>query len=294
MPTSAEKRNASQFPRMFYCRHMQPGICGYETDTVLVDTDVLKRMLPTGVGKPVYIHHQDVDLDKLKETAAGYVTEAFYNELDGWGWFKFLAIDDECYQAVANGWSVSTAYIPTKWGAHGTKNNCPYDKEVLDAEFTHLAIVPDPRYEGARIFTPDEFKAYQEGKKRQLEELQNSKTKGKPMFKMFKNTRQEVSTVDEDTQIELQNGKTVSVAEMINAMKAEKEKENSDQMVDVMGEKMPLKELVNKYEKMCAKKNEADDKEEDEEKKEKKNKKAKMNEGDSEEDEDADDGREKK
>jgi Uncharacterized protein conserved in bacteria (DUF2213) len=258
--TQEENTNAKQFPVIFYCRHMQPGICKYEKETVLVDTDAIKRMIPSAPGKPVYIDHQKVDLDNLKKDARGYLVESFYNELDGWAWFKFLAIDDEVHTAIAKGLSVSNAYIPTDWGPAGTKNNCPYDREVLNANYTHLAIVPNPRYEGARIFTTDEFKEYQELQKKQLAELQNSQSnlkKGITMFKLFKNSREEVTTIDSDTIVSLENGKEITIQEMINAVGAEKK---NDQMVKCGDEEMPLKELINRYTKLAAKKNADGDK----------------------------------
>jgi hypothetical protein len=292
MPEQAhEHQNASQFPRIFYAKHMQPGICKYDKETVLVDTDTLKRMLPTGTAKPVYIDHQKVDLDTLKEKAAGYITESFYNELDGWAWFKLIAIDDDCHEAIAKGWSVSNAYRPTSFTHGGTKNNCPYDREITDGEFTHLAIVENPRYEGATIFTPEEFKNYQADLKRQLDELHNSNPtqEGRTMFKLFKNEKKEVTSVDKDTLVDLGDGKSISVEEMLNAVKkndddeaakakAEKEKENAgDPMVKCNEGEMPLSELVNKYNAMAEKKNAEDEKEkknaEDKEKKEAEEKK---------------------
>jgi hypothetical protein len=281
MGSMTEKQNAKQFPKPFYARHMQPGLCGYAAEKILVDTEALKRILPSGVGKPVYVNHDNgTDETRLQNLhkADGYITEAFYNELDGWGWFKILAVSDEAHEKIAAGWAVSNAYIPTQWGVGGTKNNCPYDREVLDAEFTHLAIVQNPRYEGALIFTPEGFRAYQDEKKRQLVELQNSKDgENKIMFKLF-NTKKEPATADTvspDTVIELQNGQSVSIQEMINAVqkknedegkKKEEELENGDMEADVDGEKMPLKELVNRY-KNSMKKNESDeDKKKDEEK----------------------------
>lgn len=285
--------NASQPPKFFYCRHMQPGICRYEDETVLVDTDALKKMIATGNGIPVYVHHQPVELDKLQETAGGYVVESFYNELDGWAWFKCIAVGDECHTAIAKGWSVSNAYKPNEFGHAGTKNNCPYNREILGGQFTHLAIVPNPRYEEACIMSPDEFKAYQETKKRQLDELHNSKpAKGPKMFKLFKNEKKEVTTVDLDTMIELESGSSLTVREMLNAVKkndedaeeAKKKKEEEDkkngtanQVVEVDGEQMPLKELVNKYCEMKNKKTKKNESEEDaEEEKRKKEEKEKQ------------------
>ena len=295
----SEHRNANQFPKAFYCRHMQPGLCGYGTEKVLVDIDAMKRMIGAdAIGKPVYILHNEAPneerLKKLQEEAAGYITDSFYNELDGWAWFEILAISDSAHQAIAQGWAVSNAYIPTEWGPGGTKNNVAYDREIVSGVFTHLAIVPDPRYEDAVIMTPEKFKAYQESKRRQLEELKNSsdQPKGKPMFKFFKNERKEVSAsaVDADTLVELEDGTTLTVKEMRNAMKknesesaeekekrekkekAEKEEaekknfkeanaqEMENAMVDCEGEKIPLKELVNRYNAMKKNEKEAEEK----------------------------------
>lgn len=288
---AAERHNANQFPKNFYARHMQPGLCGYNDEKILLDTDALKRMIGNdAIGKPVYILHNsepnESRLKNLKDEAAGYITDSFYNELDGWAWFEILVIDDKAHQKIAQGWSVSNAYLPTEWGPGGTKNNVAYDREIVNADFTHLAIVPDPRYEDACIMTPEKFKSYQESKKRQLEELKNSlseSTEGKQMFKMFKNERKEVSSVDADTIVEYEPGKTATVGEMMNAMKknesdedkakrekeekenAEKaEKENAESMVDCDGEKMPMKEFVNRFKAM--KKNEDDRKAADEKK----------------------------
>ena len=254
--SESEIKNAAQFPKHYYMKHMQPGICGYGTERVLVDTDAVKKMLGNNaVGKPCYVLHQKVELDKLQEKADGYITESFYNELDGWGWFKVLIVNDAAHAAIAKGWKCSNAYMPTQWGSGATKNNVPFDREIMDGEFTHIAIVPDPRYEEADIKTPDQFKMYQAALKQQLEELQNSKTQtsgGQKMFKLFKTKREEVQTIDAETHIELENGKSVTIGEMINAVKNNEaaeadEKINGDSMVECEGEKMPLKELVNRY-----------------------------------------------
>ena len=269
--------NAKQFPRCFYAKHMETGLAGYENETILIDTDNLKSMIPTFVGKPVYIRHQEVDLETMKEKACGYVTDSFYNELDGWLWVKMLITDDDGFLAVANGWSVSNAYVPTEWGAGGTHHNCPYDRKIIGGEFTHLAIVPDPRYEEAKIYTPEEFKAYQEDKKRKLEEVHNSKEKDTKM-------------ADKDETIEVKKGFFQEMfGELLNAMKKNAEDEGSkedkeedkkeeaakenegDKEVEVGDEKMPLKELINRYVSLTNKKNEmekGEDKKEEEDKKE--------------------------
>lgn len=288
MTKSTEKKNAKQFPKVFYAKHMETGLAKYDDETILIDGDNLKNMIPSFVGKPVYIQHQDVDLGNLKEESAGYVTDSFYNELDGWLWVKFLAIEDEVYEAIGNGWSVSNAYIPSEWGGAGVHHNCPYDRKIINGEFTHLAIVPNPRYEEAKIYTPEEYKIYQSQKKQKLVELQNSKDetkKGGIIMKFFKTEKKEVKDVDMETSVELKNDKgevtTATIAEMVKALENAKkneaeEKENEmDMEIEVGDEKMPLKELINRYTGLMNKCNESDeDKEkenESEEDKEKEN-----------------------
>ncbi|MGH9864814.1 MAG: hypothetical protein ACRD4H_05295, partial [Candidatus Acidiferrales bacterium] len=60
-------QNSKQFPAKFYARHMQPGIARYADETILIESEVMKRMLPSAIGKPVYVLHKDVILETLKE-----------------------------------------------------------------------------------------------------------------------------------------------------------------------------------------------------------------------------------
>lgn len=281
MKKTDEKKNASQLPSLFYCKHMETGLCGYEDETILIDGDDIKKMIPTFNGKPLYVLHQDVDVENLQEKADGYVVESFYNELDGWLWAKFIAVSDDAHDVIGRGWSVSNAYIPTEWGTGGTHHNVAYNRKITGGEFTHLALVPNPRYEEARVFTPAEFKDYQSQKRNNLQELHNSKSNlgVKKMFrKMFKTDKKEVASLDEATSVVLENGKEIDIAEMVNAViEAEKaneakeeEKINMDAEVKVGDKTMPIRELVNKYNNLT--KENTDDKDEDD-KKEKDNKK---------------------
>lgn len=217
-----ELHNANDHAQIYYARHMEPGLCGYENEKILVDADAMKRMAPSFAGKPLFVGHQNVPIKNIEDEADGYVTDCFYNELDGWLWSKILVTSNKGMKAVNNGWSVSNAYVPMAWGGGGSHHNVDYNRKIGEAEFTHLAIVPDPRYENAKIFSPDEYKRYNEAKRTEINELRNSKRK--PMFKFFKNEKKEISVneVDDDTIVELQNGKTITVGEM-NAALAEAE-----------------------------------------------------------------------
>jgi len=288
-----EIKNASRHAQPFYCCHMTPGLAGYNGKNYLVDTEAMKRMAASMVGKPIYIGHQKVDLEKLHE-ADGFVTDCFYNEVDGKLWAKCLAVSDAAHQAVKEKWDVSNAYMPTVTDKGGVYNGVDYVKKVLEGYFTHLAIVKEGRYNEAKIFTPEEFRKYQDEKKNELKELQNSKDKnnnGGFKMKFFKNKREEITNgadLDADTQVEIENGVTVSLGEMINAVKKAsedekrnaKEKLNMDAEIECGDETMTVKELMNRYSKLKKnskeKKNES---EEDEDKKSKKDEKENEDEG---------------
>lgn len=267
---------------------MLPGIAGYENERILIDADAMKQSAPSMVGKPLYVHHQKVDLNTLEQDADGWVVDCFYNELDGWLWAKCLATSDDAQKALQNKWSVSNAYIPLEWSENGQHLNLDYDRKIRNYEFTHLAIVPNPRYEEAKIFSPEEFKAYQATKRTELEELQNSKPDNKGASTMFFRSKKEEikageTILDTDfTVIKNDDGteEQVTVAQLkeakIAAKKIEAEKQNKknekmvddDEEVEVDGEKVNMGALKECYKNMKAKKNAE---EEDKEKKEKEN-----------------------
>ena len=278
--------NTKQEPQIFYCKHIAPGVCGYNDETIFIGEDTLKKMDKTFAGKPLYVDHQQVDLEHLQEQADGYVIESFYLPEDGNHWAKIIVVSDKGHEAVSKGWAVSNAYIPDNFGGKGEWHNIPYDREITEGHYTHLAIVQNPRYEEAVIMTPEEFKQYKAGKKEQLNQLQNSKQGAKEQMSMFKLfTKKEVTNSEDisNAMVELSNGTTVSIKEMINACEedikakeAAKNKKNEDEeilekVVKVNGEDVKVKDLIKSYEAKKNKCNE-DEEEEDEEKKSKKNK----------------------
>lgn len=287
-------QNNKEEPKIFYCKHIAPGVCAYADETILIGEEALKDMDKTFAGKPIYVNHQKVNLDSMKEDAVGYVVESFYLPEDGSHWAKIIIVDDKGLEAIRKGWKVSNAYLPDEFGIGGEWHNIPYKREIMKAHYTHLALVDNPRYEEAEVMTPEDFKMYKEQKREQLKSLENAKTKGegKTMkWKLFKKT--EVTNSDDlsKVMVELSNGSTVSIGEMVNSVekdlkeKEEKNKCNEDileKTVKVNGEDVTVADLVKEYESKCNKCNEdeKDDKEkEKEEKKSKKNLKKNAEEG---------------
>lgn len=301
-------QNAKEEPKVFYCKHIAPGVCAYADETILIGEEALKEMDKTFAGKPIYVNHQKVDLEKIQQEADGYVAESFYLPEDGCHWAKMIIVSDKGHEAIRKGWKVSNAYVPDEFGIGGEWHNIPYNREVMKAHYTHLALVDNPRYEEAEVMTPEDFKMYKEQKREQLKSLENAKTKGegKTMkWKLFKRT--EVTNSDDlsKVMVELSNGSTVSIGEMVNSVekdlkeKEEKNKCNEDileKTVKVNGEDVTVADLVKEYESKCNKCNEdeKDDKEkEKEEKKSKKNLKKNAEEGKDEEKKDSEEEKDK-
>lgn len=267
--------NSKEEPKIFYCKHIAPGVCAYEDETILIGEEALKEMDKTFAGKPIYVNHQQVNLENLQEEADGYVAESFYLPEDGCHWAKMIIVSDKGQEAIRKGWKVSNAYVPDEFGIGGEWHNIPYNREIMKGHYTHLALVDNPRYEEAEIMTPEQFKMYKEEKRTQLKDLENSKQtkgEGKTMkWKLFKKT--EVTNSDDlsKVMVELSNGSTVSIGEMVNSVEADLKKEEEEKnkcneadvlekVVKVNGEDMTVAELVKEYESKCNKCNEDEEK----------------------------------
>ncbi|NDK07861.1 DUF2213 domain-containing protein [Candidatus Gracilibacteria bacterium] len=258
--------------KRYFAKHFQVGTCKYKDKVVFIDNPTIKQSMGSFDGKPVYIEHQEVDGNNLKEQSDGAVVKCFYNEIDGWYWLEFLTFTEEIDKKINMGWSVSNAYAILKKGEGGTWHNNEYDFEVLELEFNHLAVVETPRYEQSCIMTPEQFKKYNEEEKLKLNELQNSiikkenKNGGKGMFKLF-STKKESLNIDDNVAIQLENGKDVSLSDMVKCWneaeeekkKEEEKKENEcgypkdDDVVKIGDNEVSIKELKENYRNMMKK-----------------------------------------
>lgn len=82
----------------------------------------------------------------------GVIANAQYNELDGWYYVDGIIWDEKAQELINKGWSVSCSYDFLAFNDEGgEENNIHYDKEFTQLNFTHLAIVDNPRYERANI-----------------------------------------------------------------------------------------------------------------------------------------------
>lgn len=132
---------------------IEKGVCTYQDEVVYLSQDSLQKCVRDIKGKPVIIKHQrGINPDNMQNHAVGYVTNAGFDEFNASFSCDFVIFDEEAKELINKGWSVSCAYLPKAFGQGGTWHNTAYDREITDLEFTHLALVPDPRYEEAKVY----------------------------------------------------------------------------------------------------------------------------------------------
>lgn len=191
----------------------------------LLRKEAIEKMLPTLEGRPLVIGHQKIDPEHLDDVAVGYITKGYWNPETGSFDCDVLVKDPEILNPTKN--AVSCAYVATEFGEGGRYSGIDYDAEILNGNFTHIALVDNPRYNDAKIL------------------VNSLKGAGKMIKRFFSNADEEKKAEDEK--------------------KCEDEvKELSPEDVVTVGDKdVTIKELVDCYVNACGKKNEEEKENED-------------------------------
>jgi len=213
---------------VFYGLHFFPGIAEYRKPgedpyRVLINQETISAMNDSFRGKPVYVGHVDGQEDYSK--ADGWVIESFFLPCDGHTWCRFIVTSDEAKAAIKNGNRLSNAYTPRAFKQGGLWHGADYYKEVVSAEYDHLAIIPDPRYAESIILSPEQFKQYVDKKTAELAQVANSAdeqihiNEGENTMAFWKKTKVENSLELESTMVDLPKSKTqCDLKTLINEM----------------------------------------------------------------------------
>ena len=138
----------------FKSRFFKDGLVKVEPfGTVFIKKENLDKYINTMVGVPVIINHKDLTDENVNDERVGVVNSVWYNEEDGWYWCDGIIWNETAQNLITDkGWSVSCSYdVKVANDEGGSENNIKYDIEFIDAVFTHLALVNNPRYERANI-----------------------------------------------------------------------------------------------------------------------------------------------
>lgn len=249
-------------PKKYRAYYITPGLADYSAEgigVVLVQKQALDKMNPTFVGMPVVNQsHTDkepeelfnMSSDDISEFADGVVAATGYDDETGWYWADMMIWDEETQENIKDGYSVSCAYDVTEIEDEGgSYNNVPYQEEVLEGNYIHMAIVSNPRYERAYILSNSK----PGGKTVKIKFKKKTVKNAEPEKEPIENAEEEVIENGEDGVIELENGDQIPLSEVEEMYRKKKEEEsmenagtvyNMEDEVEIDGEKMTVKELL--------------------------------------------------
>lgn len=252
--------NEKRWPGMYEGYFLEQGIVNYKDVKIgigLLPKPTIDTMLNSFIGRPVVIYHKDVTADNCNDFAVGYVINSFFEPSTGKYKVQFLITKDEAHDRIKEGFELSCAYTIKQTGGSGTWHALPYDFEIKGGEFTHLALVPNPRYENSTI-DPMAFPMLVNSKGEAF--LQPTKEESIMKFKWFGKKEEKARNI-ENTFIDV-GGKKVSVKELAAAHVAhlknqspahedegELGEESEVEVLNAAGEKIKVKvaDLVNSY-----------------------------------------------
>jgi hypothetical protein len=208
-------KNANGSVKSVTIRHLEPGLVHYEYlndgkgATVLIQRPFLDRIRQSLVGKPIINRaHRDIDPNAYKNgDADGIIIRAYNDPGDGWDYVEALVWDPATLDNIERGYSASCQYAVNEWTDGGTYHNIAYEREALNGEYEHIAIVPQGRYEGVRI-------------------LMNSKDKGGTMKLKFwkkddKEKAQNAMEIESEKTVLEREGKEIPLEAALSAYEAQ-------------------------------------------------------------------------
>lgn len=155
---NARRLNAKTWANKFKARILLPGLVSYEDQgcgLALLSHESIVNSMNTFIGRPLILtpklSHKHVEPETMERDASGYIDQVYFNSADGWFYVEGVVFADKAKDAINKVGLVSCAYKVTKTGDGGERNAIKYQEEILQFSGEHLAIVDNPRYEGATI-----------------------------------------------------------------------------------------------------------------------------------------------
>lgn len=254
-------------PKRYRALHITPGVVDYPEEnppeTVLIKKQALDKMNPSFLGKPVFnfVHKPHIDPSKafeftneeIEEHADGVISNVGYDVETGYFFVDMMIWDEGTQDNLDNGYGVSNAYIPERDNSGGDYNSVPYNVEVVDGEYHHMAVVEDPRYGDVRIFEnskkgkPMKWKISWPKKKEEPIKKNMAPEKGKEKEK-------EEMELNADSVLVGEDGEEYPLSEMVEAYKKSmapaddgKPTVNMEDTMDIDGKEVSMKELYDNF-----------------------------------------------
>ncbi len=213
-----ERLNLAPSGKRFRCNFIEPGLVSYRDvggDVELLRRETIEACLATAMQNALTIGHVSTRLNgsELQKHTHGKIDNVGHDAATGWFFCEGTVETDSARDRIRYNSRPSCGYSVLGFGPGGVWHGIPYTREITAISFHHLAIVDNPRYEGA------DFRL-------------NSKPKQETpaMFKWIKNIvrpkegggeepAQETGTIAPEASIEI-DGKAVRMNDLVDAHKA--------------------------------------------------------------------------
>jgi hypothetical protein len=254
----------------------------------MLSKDTIDKYCQTFVGRPLIIKHSRVTPQTMENSACGYITDVWYNTQDGWYWCKGTCFNEEAKDLIRKGFFVSCSYKVENLGPGGEFHAIKYDEEILNFTAEHLAIVENPRYEGATIRlnsknkpTMSMFKWFKKSSSKQNASEAPAAPAATPTAAAPAAADETAEDIQSTTVFEIQNAKgepeRVTLGELVEARNKDNATASDEDEFVVNGKPVKFASMVAAYNKQNAADEEELKKKNEAEEKEKKEKEAKEN-----------------
>lgn len=148
-----ERLNIAPSGKRYRCYFIEPGLVNYGDvggDTELLRKETIERDLQTLIGCPLTKGHISLR-NNSRAVQHGCVDKVGYDASTGWFFCEGPLDTDEARALIRKNAKPSVGYKVTSFGVGGIHHNITFAREITGIKFHHLALVDNPRYEGADI-----------------------------------------------------------------------------------------------------------------------------------------------
>lgn len=240
---------------------MRRGLVAYTNETVNVTQESLEQLAKTAHGIPMVVEHPEdaITDENVADLSVGRVSRMDYDPASDLWIAEFIVYKDDAIKLLEQGWGVSTAWYGEKYDKGGTLNNVPYDRELREGRYEHLAIVKTPRYEMA--VGPRFLNSRQDPTDTVTLETQNTTNLNRGLYmlgrvwKKITSTEEVKTNSNEELMVEV-DGEQKPLKKILDEMKEKRNAEESkpkqrmlqgEDEVEVDGKKMSVNELIKAY-----------------------------------------------
>lgn len=246
---------SQSYGKRYRINFIEPGIMNYDdinAGTVLVQRSALDRMRDSFIGKPL-VNEDHIDLDpgqaykkddKSNPQADGIVYAVGTDPETGWDYADVIIWNEDTLKNIEEkGYSASCAYTPKKVDPNGgVWHNFPYNEEVIDGEYNHMAIVDNPRYERVTIYPNNKGEPMA---KKKIFKLLGKKPEQKTNMAPPEPEEKELEKMNMDGAVIEVDGEMIPLEEAIAAYQQQKQNEvtplSPDDEIEIEGEPEKVK-----------------------------------------------------